>query len=92
MLTDFRDNEKMSVLKTQIKDSGMKCLEEKDISGNVVRAMEAEDDAKKDRIQKLIPGKWNKLFCEFAGVKGSRIHTNLRDGKRLYYSFVIQKQ
>lgn len=92
MLVDFRYNEQMSLLKSQINDSGMMCIEEKDITKNVVRAIEAEDKAKKDRINKLIPGRWQNLFYEFAGVVGSRFHTHLRDGKRLYYSFVIQKQ
>jgi hypothetical protein len=91
MLTDFRDVDKMNLLKTQISDSGMECIEVKDISCNVVRAMEAEDRAKKERISNLIPGRWQNLFCEFAGVVGSKIYRNLKDGKRLYYSFVVQK-
>jgi ubiquinone/menaquinone biosynthesis C-methylase UbiE len=91
MLTDFRDVDKMNLLKTQISDSGMVCVEVKDISSNVVRAMEAEDRAKKERISNLIPGRWQNLFCEFAGVVGSKIYRNLKDGTRLYYSFVVQK-
>lgn len=91
LLTDFRDVDKMSLLKSQIRNSEMVCIEEEDISDNVVRAMEAEDNLKKERIHKLIPERWQNLFCEFAGVVGSKIYRNLKDRKRLYYCFVIQK-
>ena len=53
--------------------------------------MEAEDDVKQERIKKLVPERWQKLFAEFAGVVGSRLHTNLIKGDRLYYRFVLQK-
>lgn len=92
LLVDFRDEKNMELLRRQLKDTGMEYLEEEDIAPNVVRAMEAEDDVKKERIQKLFPPKWQKLFGEFAGVVGSRIHLNLKSRARLYYRFVLRKR
>ncbi len=91
LLVDFRSVENMDLLKKQLKESGLELLEEENISANVVRAMEAEDDVKNARIKKLVPARWQKLFAEFAGVVGSKLHTNLINGSRLYYRFVLKK-
>ncbi len=91
LLVDFRSVENMELLKSQLANSGLELLEEENISQNVINAMEAEDIEKQARIKKLVPEKWQKLFAEFAGVVGSRLHTNLINGTRLYYRFVLRK-
>ena len=91
LLVDFRDVKNMDLLREQLHRSGMDVLEEEDIAPNVVKAMEAEDEAKKERIRKLFPAKWQQLFGEFAGVVGSRIHMNLKSKARLYHRFVVRK-
>ena len=91
LLVDFRDVENMDLLRSQLRGSGLEFLEEEDIAPNVVRAMEAEDEQKKERIRTLFPPKWQKLFGEFAGVVGSRIHLNLKSGARLYHRFIMRK-
>lgn len=91
LLVDFRDVKNMDLLRSQLRNMGMDFLEEEDIAPNVVRAMEAEDDVKKERIKKLFPPKWQALFGEFAGVVGSRIHMNLKTGARRYHRFVLRK-
>lgn len=91
LLVDFRDVKNMAHLREQLHNSGMKILTEEDIAPNVVKAMEAEDEVKKARIKKLFPPRWQELFGEFAGVVGSRIHMNLKNGTRLYHRFVLRK-
>lgn len=91
LLVDFRDVKNMDLLRSQLQNTGMEFLEEEDIAPNVVRAMEAEDEVKKERIKKLFPPKWQALFGEFAGVVGSRIHMNLKTGARRYHRFVLRK-
>jgi len=92
LLVDFRHPQKnMDILKGQLKNTGMQWIEEEDITDNVVRAIEAEDPAKQERIRTLIPAKWQKLFSEFAGVVGSRFHRTLKEHSRLYYRFVLRK-
>ncbi len=91
LLVDFRDVKNMDLLSNQLRNSGMEWVEEENIAPNVVRAMEAEDDMKKERIKTLFPPKWQKIFGEFAGVAGSRIHLNLKNQARLYHRFVLRK-
>lgn len=92
MLVDFRSENKMHILQQELRDTGMNMLQEEDISSNVVRSIEEEDDSKRKRIRSLIPPKWQALFCEFAGVVGSNFYETLRDGSRHYYRFILQKQ
>lgn len=91
LMVDFRGDNKMKVLKSDLVDSGMVMIEEKDISNNVIRSIEAEDDIKQARIKALVPPRWQKLFCKFAGVVGSPFHLTLKNGTRHYYRFVMQK-
>ncbi len=91
LLVDFRGDNKINVLQGQLRNTGMEMLEEENISDNVIRSIEAEDGTKKERIEKLIPTRWQKLFNEFAGVVGSRFHLTLKSGERQYYRFVLRK-
>ncbi|RAW00915.1 class I SAM-dependent methyltransferase [Pseudochryseolinea flava] len=91
LMVDFRSDNNMPVFQQQIGRSGLRLLEEEDISDNVIRSIEEEDEAKTTRIKQLIPPKWQKLFSEFAGVVGSRFYLTLKDGSRRYYRFVLQK-
>jgi ubiquinone/menaquinone biosynthesis C-methylase UbiE len=94
LLVDFRNEEnveKMETLKSQLLATGLNMLEEENITPNVIQSIEEEDESKRARIARLIPEKWQKLFCEFAGVKGSKFHKTLQNGTRLYYRFVMQK-
>lgn len=94
LLVDFRNEENvenMSTLKNQLRDSGMEMLVEENITDNVIRSIEAEDETKKERIRTLIPEKWQKLFSEFAGVVGSRFYETLKNGSRQYYRFSLRK-
>lgn len=92
LLVDFRNSAaNMEILRDQLKKTGMEWLEEEDITDNVVRSIEAEDETKKARIKALIPARWQKLFSEFAGVVGSRFYTTLKNRTRLYHRFVLRK-
>lgn len=92
LLVDFRNSqENMQIFKEQLKDSGFECLEEENISENVIAAIEAEDQSKTEMIRKLVPERWRNLFCQFAGTVGSPFHETLRVGTRQYYRFVLRK-
>ena len=66
-------------------------IEEEVITENVVSAISEEEAVKLQRIKKFIPEKFQRLFKEFAGVKGSQIHTSLSKGALVYHRFVLQK-
>jgi SAM-dependent methyltransferase len=91
LLVDFRKVENIEAFREQLRAAGMEWVEEEDITDNVVRAIEAEDDAKHGRIRELIPRRWQKLFAEFAGVVGSKMHLDFKHGARLYCRYVLRK-
>lgn len=91
LMVDFRYAIDMQTLKDQLANSGLQMLEEENITANVITAIEAEDEKKKDRIKRLIPAKWQKLFSEFAGVVGSKFYNNLKDETRFYYRYSMIK-
>lgn len=90
LCTDMRDPERIKLLERQLHDSGMKMIEKRDITQNVVKAIELEDDLKRERMKDRFPAWLQKSFEEFAGVKGSQIHRDLASGRLVYYQFVLQ--
>jgi SAM-dependent methyltransferase len=92
LLVDFRNSvENMDLFKQELKDSGLTLLSAENISANVVAAIESDDGSKRAKIESLVPPRYQKLFCDFAGVVGSRFYTTLKDGTRPYYRFVLVK-
>ena len=90
--TDMRSPGGMKVLRNNLVQSGLEILNEEDISKNVVKAISQEEPVKNKRIEKHIPKWFQPTFREFAGVQGSKIHTDLRDGILVYHRFVLQKK
>ena len=91
-MVDFRNSqENMAILKSELQSMQMDLVEEKNITDNVIRAIEAEDDSKRKRIEEFVPKHWQKLFSDFAGVVGSRFYVTLKNGTRPYYRFHFVK-
>lgn len=91
LCTDIRLNEQMRLLETQLKNSGMQLLREKDITPNVVKALILDTERKEKQIATNINNKvFAKAVREFAGIKGSEIHTSLKSGKREYKWFIMK--
>ena len=91
LCTDMRSPNGMTTLKNNLLSTGMNFLAEEDITDNVVNAIELEEEIKQKRISDGIPKWFVKTFKEFAGVKGSKIHTDLQNGSLIYHRFVLQK-
>jgi ubiquinone/menaquinone biosynthesis C-methylase UbiE len=92
LCTDIRSPEGMKKLRQQLGESGMDMLEENDIGSNVVNAIELEESLKQKRIEEHIPKWFQKTFREFAGVVGSKIHSDLKSGSLVYSRFVLRKK
>jgi len=91
LCTDIRSPEGMITLRRNLKNSGLTLVEEETITGNVIKAIEEEESIKILRIEKFIPRRFQKIFKEFAGAKGSKIHEDLKSGTLVYHRFVLQK-
>ncbi|HEY5408061.1 MAG TPA: class I SAM-dependent methyltransferase [Ginsengibacter sp.] len=92
LCTDMRSPNGMQTLKNNLLATRMQIKIDEEITSNVINAIELEEETKQKRISDNIP-KWiAKPFKEFAGVKGSRIHEDLKNGSLVYRRFVLQKQ
>ena len=87
----LRSPDGMITLRRNLVNSGLELIEEEAITENVVRAIGEEEATKMKRIKQLVPKKFQKLFKEFAGVKGSQIHASLSNGELVYHRFVLRK-
>lgn len=91
LCTDIRSPEGMEKLRTHLLESGLILIEEEDITTNVIKAIESEDELKNKRIEEQVPDWLKSNFREFAGVVGSQIHMQLKERKLVYYRFMLKK-
>lgn len=89
LCTDIRSPEGMNNLRNYLLNSGLRLIKEDVISDNVVNAIEFEEAVKQKRIEDNVPKWFQNMFKEFAGVKGSEIHTGLKSNELVYHSFVL---
>ncbi len=90
LCTDIRSPNGMKTLRNNLLATGMRMCVEEDITWNVINAIELEDAVKQKRISDNIPKWLTKSFKEFAGVKGSKIHEDLKARSLVYHRFVLQ--
>jgi ubiquinone/menaquinone biosynthesis C-methylase UbiE len=91
LCTDMRSPDGMQTLTNNLLATHMNMKVDEDITRNVVNAIELEEYVKQKRISDNIPNWIAKPFKEFAGVKGSMIHEDLKNGSLVYRRFVLQK-
>jgi ubiquinone/menaquinone biosynthesis C-methylase UbiE len=92
LFADFRSEEQLPALDEQLHRTHMRVLRHRDISRNVLSALDADHGRRVAHIRRGAPKLLAKLVGEFAGVKGSTIYERLRDGEVIYQSFVLQKR
>jgi SAM-dependent methyltransferase len=87
---DIRYAEMMPGFHQQLRESGMEMVEVRDITPNVLAALELDEEAKRRRIAGRFPRWARKAFEQFAGLRGSPTHTGLMSGKLVYHLFVLR--
>src|SRR5215831_1065615 len=92
LFSDHRDHDRVGLLRNQLRDAGLKLISEKDITPNVVRALELDNDRKEKLIARQCPKVLRREAEEFAAVKGTRTFEAFASGYSRYLSFVLQKE
>ena len=92
LFCDLRPAEKLDLLNNQFNVSGLDLLKKKDITGNVILALEKMSDFRKNTIREKVPRIIQNVFESYAGVKGSRTYESFADGSLAYLSAVFQKR
>jgi len=91
LYADFRNKNDVEVLHRQMEKSGMKILKREDITPNVVRSLDLDNQRKLLLIRAFFQNWLLKPFQEFAGVKGSKIYARFQSGTMIYLHYVLQK-
>jgi len=91
LLTDFRYDWEMPELKTDLEKLGFEKVFEKNITPNVVKSLELDDERRKVLIKKLAPKVLHPIALNFAGTVGSETYDWFSTGKYEYFSYVFRK-
>ncbi len=91
LFTDFRRTPEWPGTIGMLKDSRFSILLEKDITGNVLEALEKDSDRREKLIRNYVPGILQNSILNFSGVTGSATHEHFLNRKFVYRSFVLQK-
>ncbi len=88
---DFRSVDELDGARRQFAESGMDLLAEREITPNVLRALELDSDRKQAAIDGLAPRFIKGHFTDFAGIRGSKVYEGFKSGQLRYWSRVLRK-
>ncbi len=92
LYTDYHSPKQLPKLRLLFEECGLSLVEEEDISINVLKALELDNDRKKELITRVVPPVLRHMFNEFAGMQGTHtFNETMRNGSRIYSRFVLQK-
>ncbi|MDX9749290.1 MAG: class I SAM-dependent methyltransferase [Paludibacter sp.] len=91
LFTDFRKPYEIEDLEGMIAASGLEVLTKRDITPNVLKALDEDHDRRMQTIVQHVPKPFISQFYEFAGVRDSIIYRQLEAGGMIYLSYVMRK-
>ena len=77
--------------KLELTNSGFSIVSIKEITQEVIQALDMINDTKKERISKLVPRTIRRSFETFAGVQGTPVYESFKSGKLRYYRYQLIK-
>lgn len=91
LYADFRKPRHLEPWRRQIISSGLKLVEEEDITPNVIRGLELNTDHNLSLVKKLAPWALRPILLQFAGVKGSHVYKAFKTGANKYLRYMLRK-
>ena len=88
---DLRAGKDRELISNQFQNSGLEIVQEKDITKNIIIALDKMSKKRKSAIQEKVPFPIRKIFESYAGVKGSKIHNSFINGNLIYLSAALKK-
>ena len=88
---DFRTHEEMKKLFLLFKESGFKVIKEKNITKNVIEALNMVTSIRKKQINKYIPRLMRNVFTSYAGIKGGSVYAAFLNDSLVYKSAALKK-
>lgn len=91
LFADMIKEKDYDIVEGELKEAGFEILDKKNISKNVVKALDMDHERRNTLIDSLIPGFLKGGFLEFAGTKGTERYNSFASGKMQYWVFLLGK-
>lgn len=91
LYADMRKAPALEEWRRELTESGLKIVEEVDITPDVVRALEHTNDRVSAMINRSAPRLMRRFFTHFAATKGTAVYNQLESGAVRYVRFVLRK-
>jgi ubiquinone/menaquinone biosynthesis C-methylase UbiE len=91
LYADFRLRRDVEGWRAQVHAAGMAVERERDITANVLRAIEEDSDRRLRLVGAVFPRLLAPVLKQFAAAPGSRLHHEFRSGGLTYLSFVLRR-
>ncbi len=91
LYTDFRNQQNLSKVEETIKQSPFEIISVEEITENVAKALEIDDERRVNLIKRLVPGLFFKPVAAFAATKGSVTYKGFATKWNTYYFYVLKK-
>jgi len=90
LFTDFRYDYEMEELKQELENLNLSLVKEEIITPKVLKALDNDDERKRNLVKKLAPRfLWN-IALNFAGTKGSETYNHFESNKYEYFTYIFQ--
>jgi len=91
LYADFRDRENVDGWRKSLQQSGLSLLRETDVTGNVLLALDRDNERKVALIEHIVPKPLRPSFNDFAAMRGTTVYEGFRTGRLVYMSFALRK-
>ncbi len=91
LFSDMRTKEGNVILKERFKNAKLKIITKKNILPNVLKALQLDNERRKNLIIKKTPKFVHKSANEFSGLIGTERYRLFEDGIMNYYHYTLQK-
>ncbi len=92
LFSDMRIKEDHPKMVSGFKEAGFNILVEKEIGPHVLKALEIDDERRVAEIEERTKAKFlRKSMKEFSGTVGTETYNFFKEGKYVYYHYVLQK-
>ena len=92
LITDYREVHEMPILERYLAECGMPVCSGRDITANVLAALDADEAAKQALLEERVPRLLRGVMRTFMGCKGTDVYAGFAARTWLYQSWVLQKQ
>jgi SAM-dependent methyltransferase len=91
LFADRRDRKHVDIMRGQLRRAGFNVVREENITRNILRALDLDDDRKVSKIDEGVPWLFRKAFKQFAATRGTSLHRAFQNQSWEYMSFVLSK-